>query len=104
MPTHLFHCDMCDKPHEFFLFITDPFPTQCPVCGAGEPSYRRVWHGQAPMGFLKDAEPKTVGQLAERNARREGKERLELMAEERRRKKPWTGPRGGKTLFTTGLR
>jgi hypothetical protein len=55
-------------------------PATCPKCGAVEPDFHQVFDGGNVVGLVK-GQPKTFGQQAELNAKRMGKEQMQLMAQ-----------------------
>ena len=80
MPNYLHRCETCSYELEEFRYITDPIPQECSICGSGPPLFHQVYHGANFMGFVR-GEPTTFGQQAELNAKRLGKEQLQLKAE-----------------------
>ncbi len=73
--------------------MSAPHPPACPHCGEphGE-RFRQDFRGSQAV-CIAYGNPTTVGQQAELNARRLGKEQLERMAEEdRARVSGWKGP------------
>lgn len=81
MPFYSYLCK-CGHSYEEMKMISDPFPEKCPECG------RKYGHG-----FEQDyqkfnitgtvyGDPKTVGQQAELNEKRAGKEQVEKIFEE----------------------
>lgn len=108
MPTYGYLCEACGRAHEEFKSMSAPHPAACPSCGEphGE-RFRQDFRGSAPLGIVK-GNPTTIGQQAELNARRAGKEQMRQMAEEdRARVRGFTGrlPKGARPNTTgTGER
>lgn len=104
MPTYDYCCDRCGNGHSEFKTMSAPHPAACPSCGEpwGE-SFRQDFAGVGAVAIVY-GNPTTFGQQAEINARREGKERLQMMQEEaRRRVSRWSGPLPeGARVNTTG--
>lgn len=100
MPTYQYACDGCDSAHEEVRSFTSDHPKKCPSCGAKYgAAFRQVYSGgAAPIVY---GEPTTVGQQAELNAKRAGKEKMAIdNAVRRARKSGFTGalPDGAKLL------
>ncbi len=105
MPTYTYQCSACDKSHEEFRSITKPHPKKCPSCGEAYGKGFTQDYSQSCGIPLVYGNPTTVGQQAEINARRAGKEQLQLMKEARAKQKPaFTGklPKGAKINRGTG--
>ncbi len=102
MPTYAFGCESCGHSYEHEQSIHAEHPTSCPRCGAtGEEVFHQLWGTYKTLGLVKGS-PTTVGQQAELNARRAGKEQIQMMAEEAALPK-WTGPMPeGARVNTTG--
>lgn len=86
MPTYAYSCDACGCQHEEFRSISQPHPTQCPDCS--EPFgdvFRQEFMGSNPIGIVRN-QPTTFGQQAEINARRMGKEQMQIMAEQSKKR------------------
>ena len=81
MPTYNFVCETCESQWELTQSINDQLPDTCPQCGGTEEDgvFHQIYSGEN-FCFCRQ-EPTTVGQQAEINARRVGKEQIELMAE-----------------------
>lgn len=80
MPTYLFVCETCGVSGDVEQSICDALPDTCPECGEQDASrWHQIYSGEN-FCFCRQ-EPTTVGQQAEINARRVGKEQIELMAE-----------------------
>jgi len=104
MPTYSYHCDACGRDYEEFRLMYQKGPEVCPHCGAGKPRFGQAFHGAKVIGLVK-GEPKTFGQAAEQNAKRLGKERMQMMEEaEKERVSRFTGklPPGAKPITATG--
>lgn len=91
MPTREYQCDECGHSFEdFFYPISADHPNKCPECGEvyGD-LFRQVYQGGGGSCGVIYGSPSTFGQQAELNAKRMGKEQMQLMAEEAkaRRKK-----------------
>jgi putative FmdB family regulatory protein len=103
MPTYVYRCD-CGHAYEEFRSITAPEPSQCPKCQEplGE-GFNQDFRQSSSLAIVY-GNPTTIGQQAEINARRVGKERLQQMAlEDKSRTSEWTGPLPeGATINTTG--
>ena len=99
MPVYEFVCETCRLNGELEQSITEPLPDTCPDCGENDPEkWHQVYDGNIFI-FCK-GEPTTVGQQAEINARRVGKEQMAKMIEEskvanHKGKRAFKMPRGG---------
>jgi putative FmdB family regulatory protein len=101
MPTYTFFCSSCHHTYDEFLGMTEARPSACPSCG------KKKGFGQQftePNAIVR-GQPKTFGQAAEENAKRLGKEQMQMMAEadqERITGSKWTGPvpKGGRPKGT----
>jgi putative FmdB family regulatory protein len=102
MPTYEYECDKCSHHHEEFRGLSEPHPTKCPGCSeAYGDAYHQVYH---PGIAIVYGQPTTVGQQAEINAKRVGKERLQEIAAEENAKRGFTGkmPKNGKLVKQKG--
>ena len=105
LPAYAYVCTACGHRHEDWRSIRSPQPIACPECG--EPygqGYRQDFDACRVIGLVK-GNPTTIGQLAEINSAKMGKEQLQLMAEADKAKKiPFTGklPEGAKVYEKTG--
>lgn len=106
MPTYEYVCDACQESHELFKPLSAAHPDKCPACGSKE--YRQDYSKFKTVGVVYD-NPTTFGQQAELNAKRLGKEQMQLMAADDKarvagRKRPFTGklPKGA-SLVTEDL-
>ena len=71
MPIYPFYCDKCGYSEELFLKMSDEKPTTCPKADCGG-NYIRDYSG---IGAVVDAsQPKTIGDLADKNTERMVKE------------------------------
>jgi putative FmdB family regulatory protein len=77
MPIYAFKCDSCKHTHDEFLSIMAKKPTKCPKCNKAK-GYGQVF--TAPNMIVR-GDPKTFGAAAEENAKRVGKEQMQLMEE-----------------------
>ena len=102
MPTYQFICESCGELEEFTQSIHDDLPTACPSCGEAESSqFHQIYDGENFV-FCR-GEPTTVGQQAEVNAKRVGKEQMAQMAEQydvssRKGRETMKLPKGAKRL------
>lgn len=92
MPTYSYKCTKCKKSHDEFMLFKDfdenKDKIKCPKCG----SLSKQTFDTAPLGFVK--ETKTLGQIAEKNAKKLGKsklEEIEAKKEKPKKKNPWYG-------------
>lgn len=102
MPTYEYACDNCSHGYEEFRSISKPHPKKCPKCKQpyGD-KFRQVY---GTPNFIMANQPTTVGQQAEINAKRMGKERMQMMQDAaKQRKSKFKGklPAGAK-INTTG--
>src|SRR5579885_2787067 len=69
-------------------------PKKCPSCGCrfGKKFHQVLSGGNVIGRVYGEDRARTVGQQAEINAKRLGKEQLQLLAEAQKQKTPWTGP------------
>lgn len=73
MPTYQFECDNCGQKEEFYQSIRDELPAECPRCRG---PYRQLYS----VGFAwVRPEVTTVGQVAEQNEKRRGKEQTQML-------------------------
>lgn len=79
MPQYQYLCENCCCELEECRSIKKGPRKKCPECGAKEPAFNQVY--SAPTLIVYDC-PTTVGQVAEKNAKRVGKEKMALMADE----------------------
>lgn len=87
MPTYEYHCDDCGRGHEEVRSIHKAGPEACPACSSA--NFRQVFGAPTVWAY---GNPTTVGQQAELNARRAGKEQTEKMfagARPERPPPPW---------------
>lgn len=80
MPQYHFICEKCQNDVEFSQSIHSPLPDHCSVCKAKEPDFHQVYQETQP--FVSVENVTTVGQQAERNEKREGKELHALRREQ----------------------
>jgi putative FmdB family regulatory protein len=99
VPTYEYQCDNCDHHYEEFRSILSEHPTNCPMCGISfGDCFRQIYDQVGQVGIVY-GDPKTIGQQAELNAKRLGKEKMELIKDEMRNRTPnFTGklPKGAK--------
>lgn len=101
MPTYCYECEKCGKPHEEICSMKAPQLAECPSCG--EPNGEQFHRVFAVGNIYIKGDPKTIGQQAELNAKRLGKEQRQLIAEKARRKSQFTGKLPpGASINTTG--
>jgi putative FmdB family regulatory protein len=74
MPIYEFCCERCQWHNEFMQSILLPLPITCPQCGEIEPDFHQVYDNDLP--FCID-NVQTLGQLADRNSKRIGKDEVE---------------------------
>ncbi len=108
MPSYSYICDACGGAHDDFHAMSAPHPERCPSCGTPFGAmFRQNFQGVGAIVVIRDS-PTTFGQQAEINARRVGKEQLQLMSEQDgARTGTFTGrlPQGAKVNTTgTGAR
>lgn len=100
IPLYQYCCKKCGHECEDFRFRFEGGPTKCPECKAKAPHFRQLI-GDGIIGRVKN-QPKTVGQQAEINNRKLGKEQMELMAEAEKKQKRsgWEGrlPEGARVV------
>lgn len=88
MPTYAMTCD-CGHSYEEFRWFSEGEPEACPVCA--EPNgekFHQNWPVNRPGGWTYGEDhATTVGQQAQYNARRLGKEQVEKKVEESRNRK-----------------
>ena len=76
MPTYEFICEKCESITELFQGICQPLPIECEKCGSTEPVFYQKF-GCGAAGLAKGySSVTTVGQIAELNSKRLGKEQL----------------------------
>lgn len=99
MPTHEFKCDNCGHGFEFFAKVMGKgLPKECPQCNSTEEFYQVLG---CPVISIR-GNINTLGQLAEHNAKKMGKEQVQIKTEEAeartKDKKPFTGkiPKGAR--------
>jgi putative FmdB family regulatory protein len=101
MPYYEYDCQKCGHHlEECRTYEEGPRP-RCPVCQAREPEFHQDFSGRTVWVY---GNPTTVGQQAEANARKLGKEQLQKKAEAARAEQPrFTGklPEGA-SINTTG--
>lgn len=71
MPNYHYHCDGCGHDYEEFRWLSQGHPESCPSCLHAPP--RQVFAGGRALGVVYGS-PTTVGQLADQNSRRMGRE------------------------------
>jgi putative FmdB family regulatory protein len=100
VPFYAFKCDKCDNSYEEFRAMGD-FPKKCPRC---ETKYNAGFHqdySKSNVTGVTYGNPTTVGQQAEINTRKLGKEQMQLMEEsDKKRRSGFKGPspRNGKPV------
>ena len=78
IPSYQFICDNCDHGFDLFQGIKEELPKKCPQC---KTKINNGFHQVYAAGIaIVYNSPTTVGQQAEINEKRVGKEQLELMA------------------------
>lgn len=92
MPTHEFKCDKCDHGFEFFAKVMgQELPKQCPKCKCRKDFHQVLG---CPVISIR-GNLNTLGQLAEHNAKKMGKEQVQIKVDEAeartKDKKPFTG-------------
>ncbi len=83
MPTYVYKCEACEYEFEEFQWMSEATLTKCPECKRKK-LYRKPVAGA--LTLIYDS-PTTFGQQAEINAKRLGKEQLELKAKAIKEKK-----------------
>lgn len=78
MPIYEYKCEVCNETFETYHSIKQALLKECPVCKNQSLS---VVLGKI-SGIINKGEIKTVGQLAEANAKKMGKEQLQRKMEE----------------------
>jgi putative FmdB family regulatory protein len=68
MPTYDFECEPCAYYTEIFQHVNDPSVHKCPVCE--QETLKKVFISP-PTAFVR-GEPKSIGQLADRNTAKLG--------------------------------
>lgn len=99
MPIYAYQCDNCNNRHEESRSIKEPHPKNCPHCGQkfDESTFYQDF-SQHKTSFT-GMEATTVGQQAERNSKKLGKELIQLKEEQKATKyHGWKGklPDGAK--------
>ena len=88
MPTYDFQCGKCGKIHEIFRRFSDKLPERMKdmdeSCCHGNVKVSQIF---SVPGMAVKAEALTLGQLAEKNAKRMGKSQVEEASEKYRTKK-----------------
>lgn len=79
MPSYDFVCEACGHAYELTQSMREPLPTACPHCREQGERFHQVYAVNTLIIVKGDVT--TVGQQAEKNARRVGKEQLAKMAE-----------------------
>jgi putative FmdB family regulatory protein len=98
VPTYSMICDSCNHQFEEYRFFSEGEPPACPQCGCENgKSFHQKWSDNRPGGWVYGEDhATTVGQQAQYNAKRAGKERLEMMADEQNRRPTGWNKRLGK--------
>lgn len=98
-------CRACGHAFDQFKSLLAPHPEKCPPCG--EPygrAFQQDW-GQFRVTGTVYGDPKTLGQQAELNEKRMGREQTQRLWEgEQRRLTEYTGPlpEGARPIQSTG--
>ena len=102
MPIYEFKCK-CGHSHEEFMMMSAKEPDKCPKCGCKNGKGYSKSFGQPHV--IVRGDPKTFGQAAEENAKRLGKEQMQLMAEEAKTRTKKAGirklPKGASRIDTS---
>lgn len=77
MIDYQFYCEKCRRSVTIRQSIHTDLPKACKKCGATEPTFYQKFGDP----FVMVENVTTFGQQAERNAKREGKEKMKLMEE-----------------------
>lgn len=93
--TRQYSCDDCEEWFEEEKSIHDEVTRKCPQCGATEPVFNQLFGD--PFVMFKGA-PTTFGQQAELNAKRKGKELLQIEEDNEIEKRKPVLPPGMKRL------
>lgn len=104
MPNYQFACEKCGHGYTEFLFMYEDLPERCPECKAKPPDFHQVYAGASPVGWVY-GNPTTVGQQAEANAKRLGREQIQKIEEDyRNQSRTYTGklPEGAEVITDTG--
>lgn len=90
MPIYLFRCEKCKINSEQVHLMSEAHEP-CQKCGEpyGDVFHQRFMEYQTQA--IQKGDPKTFGQQSELNAKRLGKEQMQLMEEDIMKPKPFTG-------------
>ena len=85
MITYMYECDACEIAFEVKQSIKAEKHANCPKCG--KDIYERVWTNSVPLYVRVIGEPTTIGQIADRNAKKLSQEQMDMAAESYKTKK-----------------
>lgn len=77
MPEYTYKCFDCEHQFDIVQSIKDSKLHKCPNCK--HLSLERIIY---PATIIMDREPTTLGQLADKNTKRAGKEKIQLLEEQ----------------------
>ena len=75
MPTYDYECENCEHTFEIFQSFSEPQKKKCPACS----KYKLYKVISEPIIIIKGV-PSTLGQLAEKNSKRLGKNKIQEAA------------------------
>jgi len=79
MPRYTYACSKCKYQFEDYHLMSEPHPKRCPSCGKNSLGQSFDNHNITAVVY---GNPTTIGQAAEENTKRLGKERHEKMIED----------------------
>lgn len=87
MPTYEYACQNCHEQFEETRSIHEKGPDKCPICGTlyGQ-GFDQNYSGYNQISLVYGS-PTTIGQQAELNAKRLGKEQMQLLVEKEKARK-----------------
>ena len=83
MPTYDYECENCEHTFEIFQSFSEPQKKKCPACS----KYKLYKVISEPIIIIKGV-PSTLGQLAEKNSKRLGKNKIQEAAAKKENSKP----------------
>lgn len=86
MPYYEFHCDNCDSDSDIYQSFEEfDNPKSKPACPKCKCTSKKKFYRKftAQVNFIDRIEPRTAGAVGEKNARKLGKEQLQLMRDEK---------------------
>jgi len=95
MPEYSYACEACRKAYTEFRSMSEGHPKKCPSCGEryGDKYQFNLNFSDMRIVPLVYGNPTTVGQLAEQNSKKMGKELSQLTLEkDKKQMKEWKGP------------